>query len=75
MVQGALFGPTFSTNSHLLLCVTGGSGRVQIVGNAEQLLDAQVKKGSVLMIPQFHPALVTSGSDGLTVVAMATSDA
>ncbi|CAM6104057.1 unnamed protein product [Calypogeia fissa] len=72
---GALFGPMFTLNAHLLMCVTGGTGRIQVVGSAfKPLLDTEVTPGSVLLIPRFHPAIVTSGIYGLNVVALATSD-
>ncbi|CAM6089675.1 unnamed protein product [Calypogeia fissa] len=72
---GALFGPMFTLNAHLLVCVTGGTGRIQVVGSeSKPLLDTEVTPGSVVLIPRFHPAIVTSGIYGLNVVALATSD-
>ncbi|CAM6114529.1 unnamed protein product [Calypogeia fissa] len=67
---GALFGPMFTLNAHLLVCVTGGTGRIQVVGSESKLLlDTEVTPGSVLLIPRFHPAIVTSGIYGIIILA------
>lgn len=73
-VQEALYAPSYAWNADVLIYVTKGNGRIQITGSEEQLLDSDVREGSLVVVPQFHPDIIKASKNGLEFVAIATSD-
>ncbi|GBG87027.1 hypothetical protein CBR_g44484 [Chara braunii] len=73
--KGAIGAPGWSVNGHQIAYITKGSGRFQIAHpDGSNALDAQVRAGSVIVIPHFHPAVVlASKEEELEYVFVVTS--
>ncbi|GBG71589.1 hypothetical protein CBR_g9005 [Chara braunii] len=73
--KGAVRVPAWSVNAHLIVHVTSGSGRIQIVHpDGSNALDTDVHAGSVVVIPRFYPSVkVASKDEGLEFVGVMTS--
>ncbi|GBG91920.1 hypothetical protein CBR_g54015 [Chara braunii] len=73
--KGAVRVPAWSVNAHMIVHVTSGSGRIQIVHpDGSNALDTHLHAGSVVVIPRFYPSVkVASKDEGLEFVGVMTS--
>lgn len=75
LYANSLLTPQYTADSSAqLIYIIRGSGRVQIVGlNGANVLDANVKKGQLLIVPKFFVAAKLADQGGLKFVSVATS--
>jgi hypothetical protein len=67
--------PYWNINAHSIMYITGGNGRIQIVGdNGQAVFDGQVRKGQVVTAPQNFAVVMKAGSQGLEWVSFKTND-
>ncbi|KVI12372.1 11-S seed storage protein, conserved site-containing protein [Cynara cardunculus var. scolymus] len=70
----ALFSPHWAVNNHAILYVLRGNARVQIVSNSGQtVLDQQVNRGDIVVVPQFFATTAQAGESGFEWVAFKTN--
>ncbi|KAJ9547821.1 hypothetical protein OSB04_020364 [Centaurea solstitialis] len=70
----ALLSPHWPMNNHVVLYVLNGDARVQIVSNNGQtVLDQQVNRGDIFVVPQFFATTARAGQSGFEWVAFKTS--
>ncbi|XP_068466966.1 glutelin type-A 3-like [Phaseolus vulgaris] len=64
---GAIKAPSYpATTTIQLIYIARGSGSIEIVGlNGERALDAQVKAGELLVVPQFYVVAKIAGEEGM----------
>ncbi|KAL3564756.1 hypothetical protein D5086_032802 [Populus alba] len=75
LYQNALMSPYWNINAHSIMYITGGNGRIQIVGdNGQAVFDGQVRKGQVVTAPQNFAVVMKAGSQGLEWVSFKTND-
>lgn len=71
----AMLSPCFSPDPAVqLICVTRGSGHVQIVGaNGDRILDTTVKEGGLFVVPKFFVMSVIADGEGMEWSSITTS--
>ncbi|KAJ9547965.1 hypothetical protein OSB04_020508 [Centaurea solstitialis] len=70
----ALLSPHWPMNNHVVVYVLNGDARVQIVSNNGQtVLDQQVNRGDIFVVPQFFATMGRAGQSGFEWVAFKTS--
>ncbi|XP_052305478.1 legumin B [Populus trichocarpa] len=75
LYANALMSPHWNINAHSIMYITGGNGRIQIVGdNGQAVFDGQVRKGQVVTAPQNFAVVMKAGSQGLEWVSFKTND-
>lgn len=74
-VQNAIMAPHYNLNSHSVIYIIRGNGRLQIVGDyGQNVFDGQVQEGQALTVPQNFAVLKKAGNQGLEWVAFKTCD-
>ncbi|GKB37546.1 11S globulin precursor [Tanacetum coccineum] len=72
--QNALISPHWSINSHTIIYVLRGDAQVQVVSNnGEAVLDEQVNRGDLFVVPQFFATTARAGQNGFEWVAFKTN--
>ncbi|XP_071721607.1 11S globulin seed storage protein 2-like [Rutidosis leptorrhynchoides] len=72
--QNALLSPHWSINSHTVVYVLNGDARIQTVSNnGEAVMDQQVNRGDIFVIPQFFATTAQAGQNGFEWVAFKTN--
>ncbi|KAK1283894.1 Glutelin type-A 1 [Acorus calamus] len=62
--QNAIRAPHWNVNSHSVIYVTRGSGKVQIVGNRDRpVFNGQLRRGQVLVVPQNFAVIKQAGNN------------
>ncbi|KAK1267375.1 Legumin B [Acorus gramineus] len=62
--QNAIRAPHWNVNSHSVICVTRGSGKVQIVGNRDKpVFNRGLRRGQVLVVPQNFAVIKQAGNN------------
>ncbi|KAI8008781.1 hypothetical protein LOK49_LG07G01660 [Camellia lanceoleosa] len=75
LYKNGIFAPHWNINTHSIMYVTRGSGRIQIVGNSNRpAFDGQVRQGQLLIIPQNFAVLKQAGDEGLEWISEKTND-
>ncbi|KAI3772990.1 hypothetical protein L6452_04186 [Arctium lappa] len=70
----ALFSPYWPVNNHVILYVLRGDARIQTVSNSGQtVMDQQVNRGDIVVVPQFFATTARAGQSGFEWVAFKTS--
>lgn len=70
----ALYSLHWPVNSHAVVYVLSGDAQVQIVSNnGETVLDEQVKRGDMFVVPQFFASVTKAGENGFEWVAFKTN--
>ncbi|XP_068650843.1 11S globulin seed storage protein 2-like [Aristolochia californica] len=70
----ALYVPHWSMNSHSIVYVTRGGGRVQVVGsNGNTVLDEEVKEGQIVVVPQYYAVMTKALETGFEWISFKTS--
>ncbi|KAJ9547822.1 hypothetical protein OSB04_020365 [Centaurea solstitialis] len=70
----ALLSPHWPMNNHVVMYVLNGDARVQVVSNNGQtVLDQQVNRGDIFVVPQFFATTARAGQSGFEWVAFKTS--
>lgn len=73
-MQDAIFSPHYSVNSHTIVVVTRGDGRLQVVDDrGRNVFNGRVKQGEVIVIPQHYVSMKKAGSNGMEWVSFKTS--
>lgn len=74
-MQNAQLAPHWNLNSHSVVYVTRGSGRVQIVSeNGNNVYDGQIKEGQLIVVPQGYAVLKRASNQGLEWISFKTND-
>ncbi|KAK2982980.1 hypothetical protein RJ640_013917 [Escallonia rubra] len=75
LYRNAIMVPHWNTNAHSIIYVTGGSGRIQIVGNSgRSVFNDRVSEGQVVVVPQNFAVVKKASEEGLQWVAFKTND-
>lgn len=73
--SNCIYTPHWNINAHSVVYVIRGSARVQIVNeNGNQILDDQVQKGQLFIVPQNHGVISQAGNEGFEYIAFKTND-
>ncbi|KAH7691129.1 11-S seed storage protein plant protein [Dioscorea alata] len=74
LLPDAIFSPHYSVNSHTIVVVTRGDGRIQVVDDrGRNVFNGRVRQGEVIVIPQHYVSMKKAGSNGMEWVAFKTS--
>nr|XP_043620223.1 11S globulin seed storage protein 2-like [Erigeron canadensis] len=72
--ENAMLSPHWSINSHTVVYVLNGDARIQVVSNNGQaVLDQQVNRGDMFVVPQFFASTAQAGQNGFEWVAFKTN--
>lgn len=75
LYRNAIMTPHYNLNSHSVIYIIRGNGRLQIVGDyGQNVFDGQVQEGQALTVPQNFAVLKKAGNQGLEWVAFKTCD-
>lgn len=73
--SNCIYTPHWNINAHSVVYVIRGSARVQIVNeNGNPILDDQVQKGQLFIVPQNHGVISQAGNEGFEYIAFKTND-
>jgi len=75
MLQNAMVLPKYNMNANEILYCTGGQGRIQVVNdNGQNVLDQQVQKGQLVVIPQGFAYVVQSHGNNFEWISFKTNE-
>ncbi|XP_019087322.1 PREDICTED: 12S seed storage protein CRC-like [Camelina sativa] len=76
LIQGnAMVLPKYNMNANEILYCTGGQGRIQVVNdNGQNVLDQQVQKGQLVVIPQGFAYVVQSHGNNFEWISFKTNE-
>lgn len=67
--------PHFNLNSHSVLYITRGSGRVQVADDyGRNVFDGELREGQLFVVPQNFAVVKQAGNRGFEWVAVKTND-
>lgn len=74
-MQNAIIPPHYQINSHSVVYVTKGRGRLQIVDdNGNNVFDDDLREGQILVLPQNFVVLKRASNEGFEWIALRTND-
>ena len=74
-MQNAIYSPHWNLNAHQIVYVIRGSARVQVVNsNGETIMDEEVRRGQLFIVPQNHAVLQKAMSNGYEYISFKTAD-
>ncbi|PON41532.1 11-S seed storage protein [Parasponia andersonii] len=75
LYKNALLAPHYSPNSHNVLYVTRGSGRVQVSDDfGRNVFDGELQEGQVFVVPQNHAVVQQASSRGFEWISVKTNE-
>ncbi|KAG9445653.1 hypothetical protein H6P81_011781 [Aristolochia fimbriata] len=74
LYQNSVYLPHWEMNSHSIVYVTRGSARIQVVGsNGKTVLDEEVRRGQIVVVPQYFASMVRASQNGFEWISFKTS--
>ncbi|XP_068667406.1 11S globulin seed storage protein 2-like [Aristolochia californica] len=74
LYENAIYVPHWSMNSHSIVYVTRGSGRIQVVGsNGNTVLNEEVRRGQIVVVPQYFAVMTKANDNGFEWISFKTS--
>ncbi|KAG9445652.1 hypothetical protein H6P81_011780 [Aristolochia fimbriata] len=74
LYENSVYLPHWEMNSHSIVYVTRGSARIQVVGsNGKTVLDEEVRRGQLVVVPQYFASIVRASQNGFEWISFKTS--